>query len=147
MRVSPAPRPAKPPTRWKRVLLVTSMVTVPRWASRRRNVRASRLTDRTVPSNWRVGARGGAAVAGLAAGVVAVAAADVAPRAAMDAAAIAIFLTLMIPPWGGARFGVRSGCASAGKPPASAGQGLVPERVREWLAAAAGERPRAGGVL
>jgi hypothetical protein len=40
-------------------------------------------------------------VAGLAAGGVADAAADVAPRAAMDAAAMAIFLTLMVPPWGG----------------------------------------------
>src|SRR3954465_5192380 len=98
MRVSPARRPAKPPTRWKRVLLATLIVTVPRWASRRRNVRALRLTDSTVPSNWRGWAPAAAARRGFAAGVAAVAAADVAPRAAMDAATTAIFLTLMIPP-------------------------------------------------
>src|SRR3954468_6780550 len=142
MRVSPARRPANPPTRWKRVLLVTLMVTVPRWASRRRKVRALRLTDRTVPSNWRVAAGVAVLVAGLAAGGVAVAAAEVAPRAAMDAAAMAIFLILMFPPWG-APFGVRCGCASAGNPPGRRGEGLVQRTVREWLA----RRPRTGRVL
>src|SRR4051812_25155330 len=98
MRVIPARRPAKLPTRWKRVALVTLIVTVPRCVSRRRNVRALRFTDTTVPSNCRVAAC--VAGAGWAAGVAAVAAADVAPRAAMDAATTAIFLTLMVPPWG-----------------------------------------------
>src|SRR4051812_50172401 len=68
MRVSPARRPAKPPTRWKRVLLVTLIVTVPRCASRRRNVRALRSTDRTVPSNWRGAACRGAGGGGLGGG-------------------------------------------------------------------------------
>src|SRR3954451_14387387 len=41
-------------TRSKRVRLVTLMRFVPRSESLRRNVRASRWTDTTVPSNWRV---------------------------------------------------------------------------------------------
>src|SRR4051812_12555686 len=65
MRFSPARSPAKPPTRWKRVLLVTLIVAVPRCTSRSRNVRALRSTDTIVPSNWRVAARGaGGLVAG-----------------------------------------------------------------------------------
>src|SRR3954470_12534143 len=117
MRVSPLRRPEKPPTRSKRVALVTLIVAVPRWLSRRRNVRALRLTDTIVPSNWRVAAC--VAAAGAVAGGAGGAAADVAPTAASDAATTAIFLILMTPSLG-ARFRceirMRSGRATAGKP-------------------------------
>ena len=49
-------------TRSKRVRLVTRIVTVPRSESRRRKVRASRLTDTTVPSNSAAEAAGAGAV-------------------------------------------------------------------------------------
>ena len=50
MRVCPARSPENPAMRSKRVLRLTLTVIVPRSESRRRNVRALRLTDRIRPS-------------------------------------------------------------------------------------------------
>jgi hypothetical protein len=63
IRVMPLRRAPKPAMRSKRVPRVTLMRTVPRSESCRRNVRLSRLTDTTVPSNCAADAAAGAASA------------------------------------------------------------------------------------
>src|SRR4051794_6977090 len=127
MRVMPARRPEKPPTRWKRVLPVTLIVTVPRSESRRRKVRALRLTDTIVPSYC----RGAAWVVGAvcAAGWAAPATAAVEPSAASAAATATVFLILMSISFGGV-VGVWDQDALR---PSNRRPGAVKDSVSRWL--------------
>ena len=109
-------------TRWKRVLLVTLIVTVPRSLSRRRKLRALRLTDTIVPSNWRVAAWVATPVV-FVVGVAALPTAAVVPSAASEAATTAIFLICISPSLGVRRWGAIR--MRSGRPTAVQGRGRV----------------------